>query len=285
MRKIFGLLLFSITSTYSQDEYLDVVPYSYSFNEIGISPSEQIWIANSSGNTYHTNKFDSKWQHGPFGTTLDEIKGTAERVTFFSDNVMIISGLLNEYPSGDGWIYRSEDGGQTWNTIKYGGNDWLDAIYAHGSKAWMSGSSHYIFYTEDTGITWKRHNAVTGFDDFRVQTIYFLNDGNTGIVSSYKGNIAITKDNCKTWENIPTPLLQEKIKNVYNTRPDIDKVRILGENYIVSQLNNVLTTNASTINWKLLPDAIDFEVTENGNLYIINKDKSITLTDRNFNTI
>lgn len=282
MKKLIFLLLISLTC-YGQNEYMNVLDV-YT-NEIGVTPSGKIWITESSGQTHHTDRFDQPWNLGPFDT-INDGGGVFERVTCFLEDVLMISGLINEYPSNDGIVYRSEDGGKTFKKVFYGGNDWLDAVYANeNGKAWMSGSSRYIFYTEDTGKTWSRFPGVISNEDFRVNSIYFLADGKTGLFASHSGYIARTKDNCATWELLPSPLSQSKLHNPDKQRPDINKLRAFGNNYIVQQLDQIFISKAETIAWIPMPNIKNFEVTADNRVYLVGKDGIVELMDDQQNII
>ena len=92
-----------------------------------------------------------------------------------------------------------------------------------------------------------------------------------------------TTDNCQSWEKLPTPLGQGKYERLSKEeRPDIRKIRIIGNHYIINQQGRVFITKSNSIDWTYLPEIIDFEVSENEELYTINQDLSISLYDSAF---
>jgi hypothetical protein len=290
MRKALTLIFFLVPwlSVFCQDKYSARLPVRGWVTELGISPSEEIWIATKVGDVYFTKHIGDTWGIGPFGS-LDGSTGvseTFERVNFFSEDTLMISGFI-QTGGNPNFVYWSGNHGQTWRKVIFGADSWIDAAYINNNgKAWMSGSSQLIYYTEDKGKTWRSFGKVEPTGNLRFQTIYFSKDETTGLFGSTWNVIYKTTDNCTTWQKIPTPLTQKKYKRINsNDRPDIEKIRILGDYYIVNQQGRIFITKSNVINWKYLPNAANFEVTEQSQLYIINKNLSISLFDPQFDKI
>jgi len=268
----------------AQDKYLARLPVSGYVTELGLSPSGEIWMASKAGNVYYTEEFGDLWHIGPFGS-LDPMVfrsgETYERVNFLSENVLIISGFIQENGKQN-FIYRSEDGGKSWDKVIFGKSSWIDAAYfTNNGKGWMSGSSQLIYYTEDYGKTWIEKDKVEEKGNLRFLTIHFENNETTGLFGSFWNVIYRTKDNCDTWEKLPTPLEQDKYFRVSkHNRPDIRKIRILGDYYIVNQQGKVFVTKSNDIDWIRLPDIIDFEVSDNQG-FLITSDFKVKLIDEN----
>lgn len=130
---------------FSQSEYLARLPVSGAVSELGISPSEEIWVGTRAGNVYHTKQIGGLGHFGPF-TSKDEYSlsssGSFDRVSFFSEDTMMISGFIHGDNGNQDFVYRSVDHGKTWDRVRFGKSSWLDAAYVSDSgKAWMSGSS------------------------------------------------------------------------------------------------------------------------------------------------
>ena len=116
----------------------------------------------------------------------------------------------------------------------------------------------------------------------RFSAIHFAHDEETGLFGSCQGNLYRTSDNCLHWEILPTPLSQSKYQPLSNEeKPSIDKLRIFGNNYILKQDGRVFITHADSINWKPLPQVLDFEVSESEKIYLLNKDLTVSLYDIN----
>lgn len=291
MKKILHILTIILIplTVLGQEEYLSRLSISGGVTELGISPSEEIWVATKAGNVYHTKQIGELWHIGPFGS-LDPYNfssgKTFERLNFFSEDTMMISGFIQEGGKQD-FVFWSGNHGKTWEKVIFGKSSWIDAAYINNNgKAWMSGNSQLIYYTEDKGKTWKAFDKAGNENALRFSTIHFAKDEQTGLFGSFWNVLYKTTDNCKSWEKLPTPLSQGKYERLSKEeRPDIRKIRIFGNYYIINQQGRVFITKFDSINWTYLPGIIDFEVSENHSLYTINQDLSISHYDNSFSQI
>jgi hypothetical protein len=68
-------------------------------SELGISNSEEIWVASKAGNIYYTKQIGDLWHIGPYGS-LDPYNSssgkTFERINFFSEDTLMISGFIQK---------------------------------------------------------------------------------------------------------------------------------------------------------------------------------------------
>lgn len=291
MKKIRHLVILIIlpVAVFGQKDYWTRLSISGAVSELGISPSEEIWIATKAGNVYHSQGIGELWHLGPFGSLnpYEFSSGkTFERVNFFSEDTLMISGFIQE-DGRQNFVYWSGDHGKTWEKIKFGKSSWIDAAYVNDNgKAWMSGNSQLIYYTEDHGKTWESFDKVEPTGNLRFSTIHFAKDEQTGLFGSFWNVLYRTLDNCQNWEKLPTPLSQGKYQRLSKEhRPEISKVRIFGDRYIINQQGRVFITQSNSIGWTYLPDVIDFEVSENENLFTINRDLSISLYNPIFTKI
>ncbi|WP_207534886.1 WD40/YVTN/BNR-like repeat-containing protein [Desertivirga arenae] len=291
MKKLFQLLIALLLplTVLGQKEYLSRLTISGAVSELGISPSEEIWVATRAGNVYYTEELGGLWKIGPFGT-LDSYNSdpgqSFERLNFFSEDTLMISGFIQEGGKQD-FVIWSGNHGKTWEKVVFGKSSWIDAACINGNgKAWMSGSSQLIYYTEDRGKTWTSFNKVEPTGNLRFSTIHFAEDERTGLFGSGWNVLYRTVDNCKHWEKLATPLSQKKYERLSkNERLEIRKARIFGDHYILSQQGRVFITKSDSIAWQYLPEASDFEVSENEDLYVVNKDLSISIYDKAFSKI
>ncbi len=288
MKKILHILTIILIpiAAFGQDEYLSRLSISGSVSELGISPSEEIWVATKAGNVYYTKQVGELWHMGPFGS-LDPYNfssgKTFERVNFLSEDTLMISGFIQESGKQD-FIFWSGNHGKNWEKVKFGKSSWIDAAYINNNgKAWMSGNSQLIYYTENYGKTWKTFDKAGNENALRFSTIHFAKDEQTGLFGSFWNVLYKTTDNCQSWEKLPTPLSQGKYERLSKEeRPDIRKIRIFGNYYIINQQSRVFITKSNSIDWTYLPEIIDFEVSENEDLYTINQDLSISIYDNAF---
>ncbi|NDV58121.1 hypothetical protein [Bacteroides sp. 519] len=272
-------ILLSTIAIFGQPSYSSRITF-YGAN-LSVSPSENIWVATQSGYLLHTESINKLWNFCSFGNKLnypDEGKGTFQRITSFNNDTLMISEK--------DFVWWTGNKGDSWEKIQFGHSSWVDAFYyLPNGKAWMSGSSQFIYYTENFGKTWKQFDKIEKDGNLRFHTICFDEDEKTGLFGSTWNVIYKTMDNCQTWQKIPTPYSQGKYKWKYNeyseTRPEINKIKIAGNNYITSQHQRIFVTRKDSIDWIQLPFVRDFEVTVNGNIYLLYKDHTVELLDCN----
>lgn len=280
------LLVLLTLPAWGQHEYTARLRVYGAFGEVGVSPAEELWIASRGGLVYHAPRADAPWDvvYPTSSNPAESVSGeTFERVTPFSDNVLMISGFIQDKGAQD-FVYRSEDRGATWRKVKFGPSSWIDACYATASgKAWMSGSSQLVYYTADSGRSWRHFDKVEKTGTLRFATIHFAPDEQTGLFGALANALYRTRDNCRTWDKLPTPLDQGKYRKVgKDPRPEISKVRIVGDHYVVLQEGRVFLTRTAVIDWQRLPDVVDFEVSGADHLYTVNKDRTVALHDPAF---
>lgn len=283
-------ILFATIGIFAQSPYSSRLTF-YGAN-ISVSPSEQIWVTTKSGYLLHTTGIGNMWHFGSFGDKSNypyDGKGTFERLTAFNNDTLIISGYIHGDNSETDFVWWTGNRGKSWQKIRFGASSWTDAFYhLPNGKAWMSGSSQYIYYTKDFGKTWKQFDKVEQTGNLRFQTICFDKDETTGLFGSTWNVIYKTTDNCLTWEKLPTPYSQGKYKWKYtggNVRPEINKIRIVGDYYIVSQHNRVFVSPKDSVDWIPMPTVKDFEMTAAGNIYLIHKDRTVELLDSSLKTL
>jgi hypothetical protein len=279
-------LLLYLTTTFAQNEYLPRLSINGAASELGVSPSEEIWVATAAGNVYYTPHVGAPWQLGPSGSS--DIYGMTigndfERISVLSKDTLMISGFIQDNGK-ENFVYWSADHGVKWKKVVFGKSSWLDAAYAdQRGRVWASGSSQLIYYSADKGQSWKTFGKVEPKGNLRFTSVHFAKNGKTGLFGSTWNNIYRTPDNCTTWQKLPTPLDQKRYVRISKeNRPEISKVRIFGNYYIVNQEDRVFITKSDTINWLSLPGVINFEVTDHDSLYVIKKDLTIQLFDDAF---
>lgn len=286
--KFLLILLLTYSHSFGQKDYRALLRIRGASEEFCISRDSTIWIATKTGDTYYTENLIYPWYEGSFKsneTTL--VSGlTFERASFFNRDTGYISGFIQKNGKQD-FIYWTKDGGKKWEEVIFGKSSWIDANYLdYNGLAWMSGSSQYIYFTNDYGKTWQTKEKIEPNTNMRIRTIYFQ-DSINGIVGDFWNRLYLTKDNCKTWVKISTPLDQKKYNRLYsNERPTIIKAQIFNNHIIVNQQGNIFYTTTDTINWKILELASDFEYDKNKNiLFVVNKDLSVNRYDNDLKFI
>ena len=281
--------MFFKMSALAQNEYLARLQIFGRTNEFGVSPDEEIWVTNRAGNLFYTSQIGRPWELGSFGN-LDRyspiIGGIFERISVISRDTLIISGYIDD-DRKQNFVYWSGDHGNTWKKVIFGESSWLDAFFVDDKgRCWASGSSQLIYYSEDKGQTWKTFDKVEKKGDFRVNAIHFADDGRIGLFGSFSNLIYRTSDNCITWEKLPTPLSQKKYQWLSKAEPpEIVKIRMFGDYYIVNQQGRVFISKSNHIDWKYLPEAANFEINDQGGIYTVNQDLTAQLFDKDFNCV
>ncbi|RZL44410.1 MAG: hypothetical protein EOP00_19990 [Pedobacter sp.] len=234
-------------------------------NEISVAPDEKIWLVNAMGNAYYTESIHSNWHHKkPFFKSKDDFDNPHfDRISFFNKDTAILTGYISvsqsEYKKNG--FYSTQDGGQTWKLLDYGGDSWIyDVFVDKRGYAWMGGSSGDIYFSKDYGQNWEKLNSPYNSSS-RIHSIFMLNT-NEGISGALENYIYYTKNNWKSSKKIPTPFDQKKYENEGGYSDNrIEKI-IQWDNYIVvNQSGNIFYTDANEINWrKFSVKIIDFEL-------------------------
>ncbi|OJJ21599.1 hypothetical protein BKI52_13880 [marine bacterium AO1-C] len=283
---ILSLLTFIIVQqAFSQDKFTPRLYIYGGFDAFGVSPSEEIWTATNAGKVFYTNQIGKLWHSVDTDDIASTpIKGHFERLSFLSRDTLMLSGHIYGKDSKTDFVYWSGDHGKTWEKIKFGEDSWIDALYAHKGKIWMSGSSQLIYYSSDYGRTWKALDKIEKTGNLRVSTIHFALNQRTGLFGSFGNVLYRTPDNCKTWEKLPTPLDQGKYKRISKyERPEINKIRMFGDFYVIKQQDRIFISKAKRIEWKYLSNVLDFEANPaQTKLFAVRKDRKIVCFDASF---
>ena len=153
-------------------------------------------------------------------------------------------------------IYVRKNG----NRFEQSGNqigNYVDALHSNGrGKVWYCSIDQSMNYTDDCGKSWTKtplfsnsesKDLNTGCDQ-RVADVYFTKDDKTGIIGTCWNILYVTTDNCKTFERIATPLDQKCYSLRYkHQQPRFNKVRIIGDYYVVSQNDKAYFTSSRQI--------------------------------------
>ncbi len=105
-----------------------------------------------------------------------------------------------------------------------------------------------------------------------------------GIVGSLWNKLAYTEDNCNNWKSLPTPLDQNKYnKTNKESRPEINRVAIYKNYFIVVQEDMVFYSRKDMVEWIWLPEFADFYTDpENSALFFRNTNGTYVRSDGSF---
>ncbi|HLT24843.1 MAG TPA: YCF48-related protein, partial [Ignavibacteria bacterium] len=170
------------------------------------------WTPQNSGSTFHFNDIQFYDRNigfaAGFGNTL--IKTTnggdswvtalspAELTTFHALQVM---DPMNVFVTADlSCIYRSSDGGQTWDSLSVGmPNPFFSIFFINNNTGWVSGCCGMYFKTTDAGISWTPETYLT--PGLSIYSADFIN-ANTGWISADAGYIFRTTNGGETWDSL-----------------------------------------------------------------------------------
>ncbi|NLL27444.1 MAG: hypothetical protein GX259_01490 [Bacteroidales bacterium] len=246
--------------------------------EISVSPNEKIWLITYNGQTYFTNSIDSIWHCGYDFSKKTDNKPVVDKMTFFNNDTAIMTGYIsyNQSIYKKNGLYLTKDGGQTWNIVDFGGDEWIYTTFVDKKgNSWIAGSSKELYYSMNFGVNWEVIHLPYEKSE-RTHTIYMI-DSESGFAGGESNELFYTTDNWKSVTTILTPFDQNKykVRNYgYSRGESINKI-IQWKNYLViRQSNNIFYTDIDTIDWKSFSVAIKFfeKDKESDNLYAITRD-------------
>ena len=161
----------------------------------------------------------------------------------------------------------------------------------HG-QVWAWGLNSWVFYSSDSGRSWNEVAHIQELEDLdhNINDLYFDNNGKRGLIGSNYNELYLTLDNCKTLQRIPTPLDQKAYQQGEEAakRTRINKVRILGDYYIVEQDYKAFITSTKDIRWRPTngsDTASDIDVMSNRFIVIRPDAGTVRLLDKTLNLV
>jgi photosystem II stability/assembly factor-like uncharacterized protein len=101
------------------------------------------------------------------------------------------------------WIFRSGDGGQTWNRIMPARSILLSACFVGEKFGWAVGYS-YILHTDDGGNTWREQPCPPDTNS-NLRSVAFCNSA-VGVTCGENGTVLRTSDGGNLWERVASPV-------------------------------------------------------------------------------
>lgn len=168
---------------------------------ISLVGNQDVWISGENGDVFNSKDggstwtvFDSNFFHNGLMQGIHAIN---------SQTVYVVGGI----PAGKiyrGFIARTADGGQTWDSIipenNYNRNEWIgvkasDAVHI----VVYGGRSHYVF-SDDAGVTWKNDSVpdTGGTDGADINCLTMLDAQTWWGAFDYEG-IFITTNSGASW--------------------------------------------------------------------------------------
>jgi hypothetical protein len=224
---------------------------------MGINNHEQILVGTRVGEVAFTDSVKGFWRKDNVSPGSGSLvrEPLIDNICYFNADTAFVSGYIynkNKYNI----IYRTVDGGKNWKPVNFGMDGWVeDAAYLDNGEAWLNVSENGIAYTKDYGFSWKSLSIPNPKERF---TKIYFNNKHEGIIGSTWNVMTYTRDNCKHWTAIPTPLDQKKYKKTdLLGPPQIDRVAIFKDYLLVSQEGLVFYSKRDSINWVFMPGYTD----------------------------
>jgi hypothetical protein len=231
-----------------------------------VTTDESLVLTTRAGEVGITSSFNGDWHRADPVENKMGASILIDQGNFFNKDTGFVSGFISGKDGKYNLIYRTIDGGKSWKAIDFGQEGWVDdATNLSNGEAWLSVAGSGIAYTTDYGLTWQKFNNPEIKQRF---SSIFFNNKRQGLVGSLWNLIAYTSDNCKTaytsdncktWKLLPTPLDQKKYsKTNRGSRPELNRVAIFSDYFLVRQEDLVFYSKRDTINWVWLPQYSDF---------------------------
>ncbi len=274
----------------AQEDYRERINLHWSSPELAISPKGIIALG-AKTTIYVTDAPEKGWRGIPM--PVNNNWSSIKDLCWSSENVLIASV--------DGKLYAweiADDG--TFKPLAMSNAPKADDLRSDGNgRVWAWGLSNKVFYSSDSGCSWSEVAHIQELDDLNAQSIlethyindlYFDNNGKRGLIGSNYNELYLTLDNCKTLQRIPTPLDQKAYQQGEDAakRTTINKVRILGDYYIVEQDHKAFITSTKDIRWRPTngsDTATDIDVMSNRYIVIRPDAGTVRLLDKNLNLV
>ena len=243
----------------SSKQVFKSVDYGENWDSVYVPPAEyrNVYFASDSL-IYITGNHSALLKSSDRGLSFDKID-----ITWIEESVLSISlaDSLSAFISSSyqpSKIFRTTDGGASFNEITPPGQGEIHKIFAVNSSSAVAASDIKILTTKDAGNNWTISSY--GPTNYHVPSDFYFKDSLNGLAGCYWNLIRETTDGGITWNNRILGTNQEHIDNFSFPEPD----------YGFYQASNKLynTTNFG-LNWSLVRDI------ETGRIVFIDRNTGI----------
>ena len=272
----FQFSIFNLAHAQPRDRRVDL--HISCGTKASVSSTGRLWIASRCGEVYTADSIGATWR-----TISPRHDHTGEIIIPFGDRVALHAGFIpidrpetREYDAQYDCLFRTETGGQQWDTVRFGeGMHWLKGHhYTSDGHLWIGSSQAtrpgYLFFSADSGRTFTTLRSE--FDTAVGIVDVYMTDKSNGVLAGYDNQIYVTTDNWRTYRRLPTPR-DQGLNRGWRT----EKVRPWHGMLLVRQRDSSFYSPADNIQWQHTPLA-DFEVdTVSGNLWAITDSGQLVL--------
>ena len=267
----------------AQEDYRERINLNLTNQELAISPKGIIALGTNTA-IYVTDAPEKGWRGIPMsvnrsGSSIEDLCWSSEKVLIAS-----VGGKLYAWETADDGTFKPL-------TMSNAPRAYDLRSDGHG-HVWAWGLSTMVFYSSDSGRSWNEIAHIQELEDLDhyVNDLYFDNNGKRGLIGSNYNELYLTRDNGKTLQRIPTPLDQKAYQQGEEApkRTRINKVRILGDYYIVEQDYKAFITSTKDIRWRPTngsDTASDIDVMSNRFIVIRPDAGTVRLLDKSLNLV
>ena len=268
----------------AQEDYRERINLNLTSQELAISPKGIIALGTNT-TIYVTDAPEKGWRGVPI--FLNRSGSSINDLCWSSENVLIASVELGKL-----YAWEIADDG-TFKPLAMSNAPKAYHLRSDGhGQVWAWGLNSWVFYSSDSGRSWNEVAHIQELEDIdhHINDLYFDNNGKRGLIGSNYNELYLTLDNCKTLQRIPTPLDQKAYQQGEEAakRTRINKVRILGDYYIVEQDYKSFITSTKDIRWRPTngsDTATDIDVMSNRYIVIRPDAGTVRLLDKNLNLV
>ena len=191
------------------------------------------YVINDCGALYKTVDAGANWNKSSFPFSI-----SASQVQYFNQVFFVDASngyvCLTNYTDNDGEIYRTTDGGGSWEEVFVNSGDWLGRYiqFADANHGYAIKNANVIRKTNDGGKTWV--DIHIGINDYLIR-LHFINSS-IGYAVGYAGSILKTYDGGVTWV-CQKSNVQHTLTSIISFDSDNDCIAV-GSNATILRSNN-----------------------------------------------
>jgi len=166
--------------------------------------------------------------------TWQVLTNSPTSLSFRHDDLFFINPDTGWVCNVDGFIYKTNDGGESWNTmVDNDSMSWRCIGFANGSKGWAGNlgtgnwsptlDTYPLYETNNGGINWNRVETISGPLPPGICGIYVFSEEIIFALGRYHGPTTCflkTTDGGATWTSTDMSLIAESLIDAYFVSPD-----------------------------------------------------------------
>ena len=158
-------------------------------------------------------------------------------------NSIHFTNALNGYFAGtSGVVYRTSDGGNSWDRIVTGQNGTINGINSNSRGVWAVGDNGLLIFSSDNGSTWAQQTvgATTRFNSISFHE-------NIGLIAGDGGTIFRTTDSGENWSLISLPVSVLRSVSIYG-----DNAVVVGGEVNLTETMYIAVSSNAGLTWQVI---------------------------------